>query len=74
MKNLAIHAVIVLLALACFADAFRMQSKVKTMTKDNEMDEACINCIYQCGYFVLPEVTDDNEARQMCVLEAYENC
>ena len=74
MKNLAIHAVIVLLALACFADAFRMQSKVKTMTKDDQMDDACVECVYQCGYFILPEVTDDYEARQKCVLGAYEGC
>lgn len=76
MKNLAIHAVIVLLALACFADAFRLQSKVKSTlaTKDEEWDyEACSDCTAQCGSFIYPEPTE--EAHSRCVNAAlYDNC
>ena len=77
MKNLAIHALIVLLALACFADAFKLQSKVKAKTKDdpNQLSPECEQCIYGCGWFIMPEPTDELVARQQCVNEVmYQDC
>lgn len=74
MKNLAIHAVIVLLALACFADAFRMQSKVKTMTKEDQVDEECEQCIMSCGWFIIPDYTDWLQAKTQCVQGGYQDC
>lgn len=76
MKILAIHAIFLLLALASLADAFRLQSKVKTTTRngDEEWDyEACSNCTAQCGSFIWPDPTED--AHMLCVNAAgYDSC
>jgi hypothetical protein len=77
MKNLAIHAVIVLLALVCFADAFRLQSKVKATTETKQEEdwdwEACSDCTGQCASFIWPEPTPD--AHRRCVNDVmYEDC
>ena len=77
MKNLAIHAVIVLLALACFADAFRLQSKVKSTLNTKQEEEyeyqACSECTGRCASFVWPEPTP--EAQMLCAnSEGYKYC
>ena len=66
MKNLAIHAVIVLLALACFADAFRLQSKVKATTsvkQENWDFEACETCTEIYASFIYPDPQEDAHSR-----------